>query len=245
LASLGVGTLALLDPEVLAADNVHRHALGVCDVGFNKSAAVAVDLRTAFPHQRVTAHPSTLDDMLRGEITPLAGMNLHVFALGDETLERRLNLTLSQEVPALHVWTEPLGIGGHAVLVCPRQVGCFECLFDTDETWGPYNSAALTQPGQTIHRSMAGCVGIFTPFSILDATQAALEGSRLAARFLAGSLKESQLVSWRGNRTEFEASNLRLSVRGRVIAPGQRTEVTGSSFWRRSCSRCRSIVGRL
>lgn len=127
------------------------------------------------------------------------------------------------------------------MLVVPGRPGCFECLFDVDPRLGPYNSAALTKPGQTIHRTMAGCIGIFTPFSILDATRAALEGSDLAARFLAGSVADSTLVTWRGASTEFEAVGLQPSQRSRVVLPGQRYELRGAEFRRRSCPRCSAL----
>jgi molybdopterin-synthase adenylyltransferase len=238
LAAAGVGSLRLIDNEVMNPENVHRHALGVRHIGINKATALSVELSSRLPHQTVTWRAESVQGILANDADYLTSADLIVIALGDETLERRLNRLLADGPPRVHTWTEPLGIGGHALLVVPRRPGCFECLLSLDAERGLHNRAALTAPGQDIRRSLAGCAGSFSPFSALDSRRTALEASELVAWALTGSDTGSELATWRGRRTAFEQAGHLLSTRGTRIAPGGRIHVLGEEFSRSDCPVC-------
>lgn len=238
LAALGVGCLRLIDPDTISAENVHRHVLGIRDLQKKKAVALAADLASRLPHQSVVARPERIEDVLTNDGEFLLSADLIVLALGDETLERRLNRLLANGPPRLHVWVEPLGIAGHALLVVPGSIGCFECLLSLDPALGLYNRAAMTAPGQEIRRSLAGCAGTFSPFSALDARRTALEAADLGSRALVGGDVSSELVTWRGEHTEFEAAGYLLSRRAGTVAAGSRVRTTGVEFGRTDCSVC-------
>jgi molybdopterin/thiamine biosynthesis adenylyltransferase len=243
LAALGVRRLRLIDPDEVEAANVHRHALGVAHLGLKKAEALAQELARRFPHLDIGAVAGRAEDVLAGDPALFSGADLVVLAAGEETIERRLATLLDGGPPLLHTWVEPLGIAGHALAhgalgVDGRSAGCYECLFDVREGLGLVNRAALTAPGQEIRRSLAGCAGTFSPFSALAARRTALEAAELAGGVLAGELPESTLVTWRGDRTEFEAAGLRLSARARTIGPGERRSLSGREFARAGCAVC-------
>jgi len=217
LASLGIGSLILVDPDELGPENVHRHLLGVAELGTNKAAAIASRLGRHYPHQSVQFRDKRIEEVLDLEPDLLLTADLVVLALGNEGLERRLNGALGERVRRLHAWLEPLGVGGHVLLTGPcGGPGCYECLFP-NSAW---NEAALCAPGQELARSLAGCAGVHSPFSSLDALRTATEAGRLALSALIGPEPGNVLLTWRGEVGEFERLGYQLSVRGRRLTPG-------------------------
>lgn len=232
LAVLGVGTLRLVDNDHLAAENIHRHILGVESLLQNKALAMGRHLEKRFPHITVEANELRIEgtaDMNR----LIDGVDLVCIALGDETLELRLNDVLTSQRPRLHVWVEPIGVGGHVLLTGFGGPGCFKCLFACDERFGLHNKSSFSAPGQRFAKSFSGCAGTFTPFSGLDADRIATEAAELAARILLGQQSRNVLVSRFGNPADFLDAGFSLSDRARLFTPGEVRKV--SDFVESSC----------
>jgi molybdopterin-synthase adenylyltransferase len=249
LAGVGVGRIRLVDPDGMALENVHRHALGMKSTGDKKSTALKRELLRRFPHLEIDERTARVEALLWEEPAFLLEADLIVLATGEETLERRLNRLLRGGPPRLHTWLEPLGIGGHA-FACGGNApsgepvaGCFECLYRTDAAAGLINRTAFTESGQEIRQSLAGCAGTFSPFSPLDARRTALDATELAARVLTRAAPLPILVSWRGMHTNFEAAGYKLSSRARQVAPGVRVEVTWVDLVRGDCPTCSVRAG--
>lgn len=223
LASAGVGRLRLVDKETLSADNIQRHLLGAASVGAPKVDAIRADLGARFPHVAIETRRKSVEDLLREEPAFLTEADLLVLATGDATLELRLNASLRGQVRTLHVWVEPLGIGGHALLTAGKgATGCFACLFARDPVLGLHNRASFAAPGQAFGRSLAGCGGTFTPFGAADATRAAVEATRLAVEALETGAPPSRLASWYETPTRFVAAGFRLSAYAEKFREGER-----------------------
>jgi molybdopterin/thiamine biosynthesis adenylyltransferase len=237
LASLGVGHLRLIDPEILRAENVHRHVLGVDYIGYNKALGMKLSLGLRFPHLDIQYRAEPIEATLRTAPEFITSSDLVLIAIGDETLELRLNDLLRGRMPRLHVWLEPLSIGGHVLATgVAAGSGCFRCLFDVDPLYGLFNRAAFAGPGQTFQQSFAGCAGTFTPFAGVDANRAAIEATALASRVLNGEEIENVLISWRGETAAFRQAGFRLSERGRMFKTNEWRRETGHA--RRDCPVC-------
>lgn len=236
LAALGIGRIRLIDNEVLKAENIHRHALGVKDIGVNKAVGLAATLDKHYPHLQFEVKESRIQDVLKKEPKFVIESDLVLIALGDETLELYLNDLLPRSVKRLHTWVEPLGIGGHALFTGIESTGCYRCLFETDPSCGIFNQSAFAAPGQNFQKSFSGCAGVFTPFSALDADKAANESATLAARILLGKENKNMLVSWRGYQEDFLSAGFNLSTRGKMFAAGDRQTELG--FKNPICSYC-------
>jgi hypothetical protein len=242
---MGVGRIVAVDPEDFASENVHRHVLGVSHLGHKKADALCAELASRFPHLTFQSKPCEVERVLKEEPQLLREADLIVVAVGNETLEVRLNRLLHGVVPRVHTWLEPLGIAGHALAIGVRSdgAGCFECLLGVEPNVGLFNRANLTAPGHEVARSLAGCAGTFSPFSGLDAERTATEAGDLVGKVLLGSCTPNLLVTWRGTDTDFERSGLPLSHRATTIAAGERKRVSGDEFSQDDCPVCARHTG--
>lgn len=241
LASLGVGRLRIIDPELLTAENIHRHVLGVSYVGINKALGLKAELGLRFPHISVECREERVERVLEEDPDFITGADLVIIALGDENLELRLNDMLGRRLPRLHVWVEPLGIGAHVLATgVASGSGCYRCLFEIDRSHGLYNRSAFAAPGQNFQRTFSGCSGTFTPFASVDANQAALEAARLAAVILLREETKNLLVSWRGSAATFSRAGFLLSARGTAFRDGERRQE--ERFVRSDCISCGKVI---
>jgi molybdopterin-synthase adenylyltransferase len=237
LAALGIGRLHVIDPECLGPENVHRHALGLRHLWQPKATALVEMLRSYYPHLQFEARVAGIEEILKAESSFIMSADVVVLAIGDETLERRLNRIMAGHIPRVHAWVEPLGIGGHALCCGVNPVGCFECLFKLDPVHGPYNVAAFSAPGQHIRRSFAGCAGTFSPFSASDAQRSAIEAANLVGRILSGA-GENVVLSWRGIDTDFEQQGYKVSRRSLTVVAGQQVLIKNAEFAQATCPVC-------
>jgi molybdopterin/thiamine biosynthesis adenylyltransferase len=237
LASLGVGRLLIVEPETLTAENIHRHALGASYVGINKAVGIKAELGLRFPHIRVECREERVEEVLEKNPDFITGADFVVIALGDENLELRLNDMLGQRAPRLHVWVEPLSVGGHVLATgVASRTGCYRCLFDVDPSHGIFNRSAFAAPGQNFQRTFSGCAGAFTPFASVDADQAAIEATKLVVSVLTKEEIENVLISWRGTSSDFTRAGFLLSGRGRAFREGERRRE--GRFVRPDCPSC-------
>ncbi|MGI8544556.1 MAG: ThiF family adenylyltransferase [Aridibacter sp.] len=222
LASLGVGNLKIIDPEAFRAENLHRHVLGMSDIDKNKAFGLSKLINRNYPHLNVDYREKRIEEILKSEPDFVLDSDLVLIALGDETLELFLNDSLPQNLKRLHVWVEPLSIGGHLLLTGIEAVGCFRCLFNHDPLVGIHNQAAFAEVGQTFQSSYSGCAGVFTPFSSVDADKAANEAATLTARVLLNIEKKNMLISWLGYEDDFVNAKYILSSRGKHFSTNEK-----------------------
>jgi molybdopterin/thiamine biosynthesis adenylyltransferase len=223
LASLGVGRIRIVDPDILMPENIHRHVLGMSFLDMNKADGMKQFLNRHFPHLNIEARAERIQHVLEREPEFITGADLLIIALGDETLELRLNQVLGNQMPRIHVWVEPLGLGGHVLATGLNEGGgCFRCLFETDSVLGIHNQSAFAAPGQKFQPAFSGCAGTFTPFAGIDAERASIEASTLASLVLLEEGRQNKLISWRGQDTSFVNAGFRLSKRGEMFEIGER-----------------------
>jgi len=150
----------------------------------------------------------------------LSGVDAVVVAVGDETAERRLNRVLPPNLPRVHVWLEPLGVGGHTLVSGMSRPGCYDCLYRKDEEHGLVNMSSFAEPGQYFQRTIAGCGGTFTPFGAMDAERGAVEAATSVTGLLLACAPKPYLHSWLSSSSAFVGSGHRLSPLGLAIPPG-------------------------
>lgn len=220
LARSGISSLTLVDNDQLAPENTFRHVLGREYWFKNKADALKAEIERQVPYVTVNAVEKTIEQALSHHIVRFDRFDLVVFAIGNPTIELRMNKELAEmrsAPPAIFAWLEPLGIGGHALLVQRSGSGCFRCLFEEpyDPSDGLYNSASFAAPAQFFGRDLSGCGSSFTPFGFLDAGSTANLAARLSMDALTGRERGNPLLSWKGDSTEFTTQEFKLSDRYR------------------------------
>lgn len=227
LATTGLGTLEIVDSDTLSRDNVHRHALGMESVGWNKAEAMALRLQRQFPHQQVRARAQDFVKLLLDDQVDIDLMDFLILATGNETLELRLNAMLRRRVQLVHVWLDPFDLGFHVFVDGHAKPGCFRCLFGRDEREGLFNRASFLRRGQPVTKSLAGCSGNFAPYTVGHALSAAMVAVETAMVIdpSNGAILESRLCS---SAAALKAG-MELSKRAGHFRPGeaQRTNSWG------------------
>lgn len=235
LAAAGFGHLRLIDHESLTVDNVHRHTLGMADVGRSKAEALAELLARRFPHLGFEHRFQRIEKVLESESNFVEGADLILVAIGDETTSLLIENALRDKL-RLHVWVEPLGLGGHVVAAgVSDEAGCYQCLFRNGPA-GLFNYSAFAAAGQTFTTTVGGCGTGFVPFGRVDATRAAIEATTLAVQVATGAETENVLVSWQSRIDAFVAAGFSLSERGKYFKLGDRQRTTDHA--RRDCPVC-------
>ncbi len=239
LAASGVGALRLIDPETLGPENVHRHALGASDVGQHKVAALKEQLQRRFPHVEVVGEAKEVLSVLAQQPDVVtAEVDAVLVAVGDETVERRLNRLLPPNLNRVHVWLEPLGLGGHLLVTGLEQPGCYHCLYRLDESDGLVNMASFVAPGQSFQRTLGGCGGTFTPYGAMDAERAAVEAATALTELLLGRTAKPYLQSWLQSSSTLTGAGHRMSALGLGVPPG--TSRSNACFVDPGCQTCRA-----
>lgn len=114
LAAAGVGTLGLVDPDVVSLSNLQRQVLyGSADVGATKTAAAARRLSALNPHVETVAHAFAVDaanarELVRGYDLVLDGTDDFAtrFAVADACVAEGRTLVSG----ALGRWTGQVGV---------------------------------------------------------------------------------------------------------------------------------------
>jgi hypothetical protein len=202
-------SLRLVDRDILGAENVQRHYCGMSDVGQFKTKALCRKLRQHFPHIRCSTYEQNVLDIMSATPKELNPASLTIIALGNFSVERRLNRLLFEEgmllkCPVVFVWVEPFLTGGHAVKILNPEPGCFECLFDGSMR---FRHRIIREP-QQFSRREAGCQSGYTPYSGDAVTE-------FAASVLRFSLRPepdlaNTLFTWCGDLDAARAENIDL-----------------------------------
>jgi len=123
LARAGVGRLTLIDPDILNAENLGRHVLGIDDLGRAKVDAMRDRLMRDVPTVDVMAFPLYVE--LPSANRALQSADLVVLTTADWHSELWLWHRKQEGATwsLLHGWSEPHGVAGH-VLVAPSGSMC-------------------------------------------------------------------------------------------------------------------------
>ncbi len=216
LTSAGVGSLTISDPDRFSEKNLYRHTLSLRAVGTWKSAAVAGEIALKHPWAAVKHRDRCLEELRDVDI--LREFDLVVIAIGSPTVERvfaEYCRTRQVGVPTINCWVEGYGIGGHAILVAPGSMGCWECACVDQKTFepGPASNLNFLAANQIVMRNHGGCGAQFLPFSGIAASQTATMTADLAVRFLVGEVTTSSRVSWQGSAVEAGHASLATTYR--------------------------------
>ncbi len=220
LVRSGVLRLTLVDDDKLEPENTFRHVLGRQFWGQAKVTAMRKAIEDDLPYVRVTPFEASLQEILAAEGPSSSQLNcdLVISATGNHGAELALNRVLRampKAPPCIFTWLEPLGIGGHALLMSAGTPGCLECLYcEPNGSRRSHNRLSFADRDQEFRRALTGCGSLHMPFGSLDAARTADLATRMAVDVLRGvGLERPRVASWKGDAREFTAAGFRLTPR--------------------------------
>ncbi len=202
-------SLRLVDTDILGPENVQRHYCGMSDVGQFKTKVLYRKLRQHFPHIRCSTYERNILDVMSTAPKELNPASLTFIALGNFSVERRLNRLLFEQsmllkCPVVFVWVEPFLVGGHAVKILKPEPGCFECLFDSRMR---FRHRIIREPQQFSLRE-AGCQSGYTPYGGNALTEFVASVLRFSLRPEPNSA--NSIFTWCGDLDAARADNIDL-----------------------------------
>ena len=216
IASTGVGSITISDPDVFKEENLYRHTLALNDIGLLKSRCVASDLRHKFLWLDAIAIEKRLEFF--DDMDELNSFDVIVVAIGSPTVERAFHAFAVDNgvtAPIINTWVEAHGVGGHATLDMPTSKGCLRCAYvdPTDLRRGLASNLNFLAPNQDVTVTHGGCGFQYLPYSGIAASYTATMAADLAARYLEGSVIESSKISWVGNAETAQAEGFTMTHR--------------------------------
>lgn len=163
LARSGIGTLDIVDSQLMEVENTARHALGMREVANGKAHALATRLMQAVPGIKVEGFLADAAFWVSKNVTP-GKYDLVV----ECTAESSVRVFLSQmraaylgSTPLIHAWTEPMCSAGHVVLTQPDVPWPAEDPADT-----LVNASDLS--GSDTRVTLPACSAGFHPYAAAD-----------------------------------------------------------------------------
>ncbi len=244
LVKAGVGEIHLLDRDTFAYANTFRHVCGRAHVGRAKVEGLRMEIERLWPFVKVVPHVADALGWMRENPTGFRDFDLVVSAVGNPTVEQKINEAIHADTsspPVMFAWLEPMGLGGHVLLAHVKAAsrGCFECLYQRAGDDGALVCrTAFAAPGGRYTRDTMGCGSQHMAFADLDAQKTAAYVARRAVEVLRGAVDEGELVSWKGPADAFRAAGFTTTTRN----DKSETEeiLPGSAIVRSDCPVCRT-----
>lgn len=244
LVKAGVGEIHLLDHDRFEYANAFRHVCGRARVREHKALGVAAEILRLWPFVKAVPHVENVLARLRTRPESLREYDLVVSAVGNPTVDLRLNEVIHGDPampPAVFAWLEPLGLGGHVLATHVRADprGCYECLYRRESRSEPLVCrAAFAAPGGRYTRDTLGCGSQHMAFADLDAQRTAANVARRAVDLLRGTAGGGGLVSWKGPADAFLAAGF-ATTRRYELSPAEES-LPGPAIARPDCPVCRT-----
>ena len=218
LCQCGVGTVDILDKDLLSFDNIHRHVLGFDSAinGGYKADLLKKHLENKYPYVDIDALnlQNRSAESFFNEADRLSCYDLIISATGNPSTNLMINEKIKLTgagLPFIVCFNEPYGIGGHAIAIMPEGA-CLRCMY-SDVISGELSlfQGSLVKEGQSFSKTLSACTGSYVEYSVLDIQQTGIMTTRLAIDLLKGNCSKSRLDSWLGDSKKlieagFEAS---------------------------------------
>jgi len=240
LSKCGISKFLLIDNDILEPGNIARHICGFYDIIENsyKSNAVKSRLLKHFPHIDCSSRTDDILDLLIKDESILNKYDLSVVAIGNRSVERRLNYLLKKGIiktPLIFIWMEPYGVAGHFLFIHPNKGGCFQCCF-THEGIFKYSVAKFNRD---LFKRETGCQTTFIPYSNLEIDSFVNIAAREIINCIEKKPGQSFLLTWLGNLKFFKS--LGYQVNERWVADFNYTVHKQINFKDKYCEECQIV----
>lgn len=181
LARAGVRHLTVIDPDVLNAENLSRHVLGLDDLGRPKAYALRDRLMKDVPSVEVTPIFDYVESESAATVGALDDADVVLVTTADWSSELSLLQRKRDGAPwtLIQAWSEPHAVAGHALMMPGPEACDATAMFDAagrfhfEATLGWPNDGFVDQPQCGARFIPAGPVGLAAISSMVS--QAAID----------------------------------------------------------------------
>lgn len=231
----GYTNLTFVDNDNLLPENTFRHLLGRKYWFKNKANAMKLYFEELYPFIQIEIIANDVHNVPN----IFSDFDLTILLTGDPNLELYYNDLYHKEKAnnsLIIAWNEPLGIGGHSLLMInPITKGCYRCLFDPDsESYS--NRAAFVAPGQVFGTKANSCGETYIEYGFSDSVKTAELVSRQVELVFSDKVVNNPLFSWKGDASQIVGRGFAVSPR---FTANRETEVVlNSLYYRENCKVC-------
>lgn len=217
LARAGVGSIDIVDPDLMRTENISRHPLGLPASGRYKATAVCERLNASIPGLKAAAHTMTAQAWLvAGDPTA----DLILDCTGDRAVRMAIfhaRPTTFESTPIVMAWMEPFGAAAHVITVVGK---------DQWPTSDPAETAIhIANWPDEVEVLHPGCGQGFHPYGMSDAWEAAAIAARRCLAVLGGEITTSDVLSLIQSREYFQQASQSVTFRRLVEIPAGMTSV--------------------
>ena len=216
LIKSGLEEITVVDMDILKAENIYRHLLGMEYVGQYKAEAICQYFGKNIPNLNMKPVAEDIREAVEEGSIDFSEFDLIVSAIGNHNVNRWINTEIKKreiDTTVVYEWNEPLDIGCHVAVISSRNIGCYECFFKRSEYTGDlYDAVAYTEPGQNVTRNVSGCGGSYIPYGSTVSLKTVAIGMDCIGRVLDGRCEDNYLISAKGDGYYFSKAGLRTSV---------------------------------
>jgi hypothetical protein len=217
LARAGVGTLTVVDMELLEPENTARHILGFTSANKSKAIELAARLKKEIPGIAVKGHHALATSWLAHKVHK-GDFDLVVDCTGESSIRCLLAGAASEQLGSVdiaHLWLEPFCAAAHVVYLTPKDG------WPVDD---PADSLVnVARWPADVRVQLPACGAGFHPYGPSDVWQAAgFSVERLLAH-LDGQVDRSTVWTWARGSAFFDAL-------GVEVDPGPLVPQTRSRF---------------
>jgi len=152
LVAMGIGTVRIVDRDVIELSNLHRQTMfDDSDVGEIKVEVAEKKLQKLNPNVKIEAFPISVNDYTAIEV--IEGCDVVIDALDSVNARYSLNKAcVAKKIP--FVTGAAVGVSGQVFTVLPKQSACYHCMFPSlDEESMPTCSI------EGVHPSILSIIG--------------------------------------------------------------------------------------
>lgn len=200
LVQSGVKSLILFDGDLLRAENISRHLLGLTSEHRNKADALAQNLKRDFPHVDIFAFDDDWQQSVSSNTNALkllSRSDLIVSCTGDWHSDQRL-LALQSEISLATIvfaFVEAHALAAH-IVVNPEDSNAFNSLhYQQGAKVGKMKTKVTSWEEQT-KVSVPACAGEFQPYGVVPLTHLHAMASEAVLLLLLSNVG-SQFKAWR------------------------------------------------
>ncbi|MFR9146717.1 MAG: ThiF family adenylyltransferase [Mediterraneibacter sp.] len=215
LVKAGIENITVVDTDLLKAENIYRHFLGMEYVGQYKADALCRYFSKNIPNINMKAIDGDIRELIREEEIDLPEYDLIISAIGNHNINRWIDNEIRNrkiDTAVIYEWNEPLDIGCHVAVISGGNSECYECFFKRNEMTGNlYDAVAYTAPDQRVSRNLSGCGGSYIPYGSSVSLKTVGVGMDLVRRVLDNRCDDNYLISVKGEGYYFIQAGLKVS----------------------------------